>query len=121
MPTRNPYSEEFKDNAINVALQSISGEAVGKKQEENDNMGFFQARNLDDFLKIGFERKRLQMGNFEFNDVEVGCFGSKMLLAGDDQTVNNFLQEYVSVLLKLESVKNLTLRKNTQVYLVPSG
>jgi hypothetical protein len=31
MPTRNPYSEEFKDNAINVALQSISGEAVGKK------------------------------------------------------------------------------------------
>ena len=61
------------------------------------------------------------MGNFEFNDVEVGCFGSKMLLAGDDQTVNNFLQEYVSVLLKLESVKNLTLRKNTQVYLVPSG
>ena len=61
------------------------------------------------------------MGNFEFNDVEVGCFGSKMLLAGDDQTVHNFLQEYVSVLLKLESVKNLTLRKNTQVYLVPSG
>ena len=61
------------------------------------------------------------MGNDEFDDVDVGCFGSKMLLAGDDKTVHNFLQEYVSSLLKLESAKNLTLRKNTQVYLVPSG
>lgn len=49
-------------------------------------------------MKIGFERKLLKLDNFEFDNVQVKSIGSKILLAGDDTTVHNFLQEYVPAL-----------------------
>ena len=77
--------------------------------------------NITDFLNVGFERKSLRLGNFEFSDVDVSALGSKILLVGSDQTVHNFLQEYVLAMQNLVSVKNTVLKRNTQVFLVPGG
>ena len=119
-PVNKPYSEELKEHAISRALSGLSAEKAAVP-EENDNLGFFQATNVTEFLKVGYERKNLRLGNFEFNDVDVNAYGSKILLAGSDQTVHNFLQEYVPAMQSLVSVKNSILKRNTQVFLVPGG
>ena len=73
-------------------------------------------------MKIGFERKLLKLDDFEFDNVQVKSIGSKILLAGDDTTVHNFLQEYVGAVMNdLGNVKNIHLRRNLNVYAIPSG
>ena len=61
-------------------------------------MGFVQAKDISEFMRIGFERKLLKLRNSEYDDVQIKSIGSKILLAGDDKTVHNFLQEYVPAL-----------------------
>jgi len=49
-------------------------------------------------------------------------YGAKLLVAGNDRTLNNFLQEYVNTVLKdLGRVMNINLRKTLSVYVLPSG
>ena len=48
-------------------------------------------------------------------------FGAKFLVAGTDRTLNNFLMEYVPQVLNLTTVKNMHLRKNINIFLIPSG
>ena len=113
LPKIRKFSKEFKENAVSAALGPVSVEAVEKQQMENDNMGFVQAEDITEFMRIGFERKLLKLKDIEYDDVQIKSIGSKILLAGNDTTVHNFLQEYVPALQQLQSVKNMALRKNT--------
>ena len=61
-------------------------------------MGFVQAEDISEFMRIGFERKLLKLKDVEYDDVQIKSIGSKILLAGNDTTVHNFLQEYVPAL-----------------------
>ena len=49
-------------------------------------------------------------------------YGAKLLVAGNDRTLNNFLQEYVGTIMgDLSRVMNINLRKTLSVYVLPSG
>lgn len=49
-------------------------------------------------------------------------YGAKLLVAGNDRTLNNFLQEYVGTIMgDLGRVMNINLRKTLSVYVLPSG
>ena len=54
-------------------------------------MGFVQAKDISEFMRIGFERKLLKLKDVEYDDVQIKSIGSKILLAGNDTTVHNFL------------------------------
>ena len=60
----------------------------------------YQANSLDDFLKIAFDVKQLQRddGEYHFNLPEnqrILSYGAKVLVAGNDSTMYQFVQEYV--------------------------
>ena len=46
--------------------------------------------------------------------------GAKILIPGNDKTVQNFLREYVRICIKdLQPLKNNILEKNVQIYMLP--
>ena len=74
-------------------------------------------------MKIAFDREDLALLGYPAKEpVKVPSFGAKVLVAGNDRTLNNFLQEYVEAVMKdMGNVKNIHLRKNLNVYAIPSG
>ena len=48
-------------------------------------------------------------------------YGAKVLVAGNDTTMYHFVQDYVRSALSLTETKNNLMKRNTQVYLLPSG
>ena len=56
LPTIRPFSEEFKEHAISICNSSEAQSPTGLIQEESkgevfpDNMGFYQAKTVEDFV-----------------------------------------------------------------------
>ena len=96
--------------------------AFDKGQSEQEP-SFYQAQTVKEFLKIAFDRDNLQLLGYGANArVNQPSYGAKLLVAGNDRTLNNFLQEYVNTVLKdLGRVMNINLRKTLSVYVLPSG
>ena len=78
---------------------------------------------MKEFLKIAFDRDNLQLLGYGANvRVNQPSYGAKLLVAGNDRTLNNFLQEYVGTVMNdLGRVMNINLRKTLSVYVLPSG
>ena len=78
----------------------------------SENQGeatFYQAKNIKEFLQIAFDRESLPILGYEPNSpVRVGTFGAKFLVAGNDRTLNNFVQEYVAAVMSdMGHIKNI--------------
>lgn len=91
-----------------------------------ENPAIFQAESLDEFLKIAFDVKHVARAqNLPYFQVGSSgkclSYGAKILVAGNDASFNSFVQEYVRSMLALKDVENADLKKNTQVFLLPSG
>ena len=80
------------------------------------------------FMKIAFDIANLKSLNnqvdssgkyFAVGQDKVEYFGAKILVAGNDITFHNFVQEYTKACLDLKDTKNSDLNLMTQVYLLP--
>lgn len=75
--------------------------------------GICQAKSLDMFMKIAFDIANLKsvnnQENFTIGQDKVECFGAKILVAGNDITFHNFVQEYTKSCLDLKDTKNSDL------------
>ena len=79
-------------------------------------------------MKIAFDIANLKSLNnqvdnsgkyFTVGQDKVECFGAKILVAGNDISFHNFVQEYTKACLDLKDTKNSDLNQMTQVYLLP--
>ncbi len=80
------------------------------------------------FLKIAFDIKNLRQANdpdqsyFKLTQKEkLECYGAKLLVAGNDITFHNFVQDYVQSVLNLKDTKNQDLSELMSVYLLPNS
>ena len=81
-------------------------------------------------MRISFDIRRFKARSSEPSDAthfDLGpsdntlSYGAKILVAGNDTTMHNFVQEYVKSTLALTETKNTHIKRNTEVYLIPSG
>ena len=124
MPKLSPFSKKFKDSILDTS-DIIDTENFDAKEEEKMGMkyliNFHQAKEIQQYLQIAFKRDNLPVLNFDDDSDlnKVGRYGARFLLVGTDDTVFNFMQEYVPAMLQLNLAKNMQLRRNVKIYLLP--
>lgn len=80
----------------------------------------YQAKDLDEFLKIAYDVKSISSFGLKETD-RAYSFGAKVLVAGNDISLHNFVQEYCKRVLQFTKTKNTLLKRSMQVYLIPNG
>ena len=100
-----PPIEEEKEPAQNQEDPTSSRVAA-------DVQPIFQAKDLDEFLKIAYDVKSHSSFGLKETD-RVLSYGAKILVVGNDISMHNFVQEYCKSALSLSKTKNTLLRRST--------
>ena len=96
-----------------LSIEQANANSVGTSVKSEGKM-IDQARNLDEFMKIAFDIRNLKESGEEAKGSHFNLssfdktlsFGAKILVVGNDTTMNNFVQEYVRSAMSLIETKN---------------
>lgn len=116
--------EEEKEPAHNNA----DSQAASSQNYKAERAPVFQASSLAEFMQIAFDIRRLPSKEdaashyFSISSQEhTSSFGAKILVAGNDITMSNFVQEYARTATSFTETKNTHFKRSCQVYLLPTG